>query len=661
MKRNSGLIGPLTNAVITAAPGVFDTFDAYNFRKNGNWPLSFRYNSLSTNSGTILENSVINLTFNTSGFEVSTTLYWNILHITTGNTDFFGSTASGSFTQNAPSNSGGFSIITALIGDTSKSSRTFQIEIRTGSSSGPVVYTSGTFNIPAITSTVSWTVTPVNEGSNTNLQVFLGNVGNYTTYVANISYTGTAGAFDFNNLPSSINIGSGTFTVIYTALADLTTEGTETLTATVRFGASSFLLGNPTLTISDISTNVSATVTPTLTSVNEDGTAVTFNVSTTGFTSGTLYWTVLGISGTLNSADFTQGNIGGSFSITSSAGSFVLNIAADAATEGTETFQVQVRTVSTSGTVVGTSGTITIADTSIGATATIIPTSTSVNEDGTAVTFNVSTTNFTSGTLYYTVLGISGTLNSADFTQPIAGSFSITSSAGSFVLNIAADAATEGTETFQVQVRTVSTSGTVIGTSGTITIADTSLGAVVAWSNPIIATVGSASGTNAGVISNYYRRHIVSFSYTQAEMQAILGTSNVQLYGLRFFVTSVPTYQPYPTYAVGMKNGSFSGAYPGTTGWTIVSDQQTQSFTSGYKEILFPTPFLWTASSDLAIVTAWGQCPSSYSNSGTTRIGAGNLYYGRTDGFGTYTINVDGSGAAVQSGIRPVLEFKLSP
>jgi hypothetical protein len=111
-------------------------------------------------------------------------------------------------------------------------------------------------------------------------------------------------------------------------------------------------------------------VTPSTSSVNE-GSSVSFNVLTTNVSDGTtLYWTLNTVSGTINSSDFVGGATSGSFTITSGTGSVTLNIANDVTTEGTESFQLQVRTDSTSGTVVVTSSTVTINDTSITFSAT---------------------------------------------------------------------------------------------------------------------------------------------------------------------------------------------------------------------------------------------------------------------------------------------------
>ena len=103
------------------------------------------------------------------------------------------------------------------------------------------------------------------------------------------------------------------------------------------------------------------TVTPTVYNVNE-GTGVTFNVTTLGVPNGTtLYWTV-GNTTTTN-ADFVA--ISGTVTINSGAGSFTVTPDADLTTEGAETFTAQLRTGSTSGTIVASSASITVNDTSL--------------------------------------------------------------------------------------------------------------------------------------------------------------------------------------------------------------------------------------------------------------------------------------------------------
>jgi hypothetical protein len=102
-------------------------------------------------------------------------------------------------------------------------------------------------------------------------------------------------------------------------------------------------------------------ITPSTSSVNE-GSTVTFNIAG-GAISTTLYWTLNTVSGTINTSDFTGAAVSGSFATNGSGvGSVALTLANDSATEGTESFQLQVRTGSTSGTILATSSTITIGD-----------------------------------------------------------------------------------------------------------------------------------------------------------------------------------------------------------------------------------------------------------------------------------------------------------
>jgi hypothetical protein len=58
--------------------------------------------------------------------------------------------------------------------------------------------------------------------------------------------------------------------------------------------------------------------------------------------------------------------------------------------------------------------------------------------------------------------------------MPANGSFTITSNAGSFVVNPTADLTTEGAETFTVSIRTGSITGPIVATSSAITVNDTS-------------------------------------------------------------------------------------------------------------------------------------------------------------------------------------------
>lgn len=115
----------------------------------------------------------------------------------------------------------------------------------------------------------------------------------------------------------------------------------------------------------------SLTVSGAVTSVNE-GSSVSFNLTGTDIVDDTFYWTINHI--TTADADFSPAS--GSFSVVSNSGTFTVTTSADLTTEGSQTFTVSVRRVSTSGVIVATSDVlspITINDTSLTPTISISP------------------------------------------------------------------------------------------------------------------------------------------------------------------------------------------------------------------------------------------------------------------------------------------------
>ena len=98
----------------------------------------------------------------------------------------------------------------------------------------------------------------------------------------------------------------------------------------------------------------------------------------------------------------------------------------------------------------------------------ITPVSSSVDE-GNTLTFNVGGENITDGTYYWTIES-----NAGDFTATN-GSFEISNNVGSFTVTPTADSTTEGDDLFAVSIRSDSITGTILQTSSSVTINDTSL------------------------------------------------------------------------------------------------------------------------------------------------------------------------------------------
>lgn len=376
MKRNSGIIGLKKLPEKTGTSGLYDSFDAYNARKSDIWPRSVSYTITNPSSTiTVNQGSTINFEITTTGVPNGEILYYTFTSPSDSST-FTDSSNIGQFTINS-SGIGTFSKTLAVTGVTS--SITFSGNIRVIGYSGTIVAVFPDINIRA----TSWTITPnassINEGGSVFFTVGRTNVDGTNTVYYSISGTNiTTNDFDvpsgsLTGSFSSVDSSSG-FTV--TAKNDAFTEGAESFTASVRALSTSgtILATSSSVGINDTSITVSATVTPNTSSINE-GSTVTFTVNTTGFPSGTLYWSINVISGTVNSSDFTVGSTTGSFSVSSSSGSVALTLTNDTTTEGSEQFQLQVRSGSTSGTVIGTSSTVTINDTSTtpsGGTLTVL-------------------------------------------------------------------------------------------------------------------------------------------------------------------------------------------------------------------------------------------------------------------------------------------------
>ena len=103
----------------------------------------------------------------------------------------------------------------------------------------------------------------------------------------------------------------------------------------------------------------------------------------------------------------------------------------------------------------------------------VSPNASAINE-GDTVTYTITTVGVTNGTtLYWTD---DGTTTGPDFTDNNAsGSFTITSGSGTFSRTLLNDYLTEGTETIIIHIRTGSINGPIVATSGTVSVADTSI------------------------------------------------------------------------------------------------------------------------------------------------------------------------------------------
>ena len=211
--------------------------------------------------------------------------------------------------------------------------------------------------------------TTTSEGGSVNFTLNTFNVGSGTTLYYSTGGSMEAADFSNNSLTGSftiVGVGStaGIATVTRTIANDFNTEGSESFAFVVRTGSTTgpVVATSPNITVADVVASYS--VTPSTTVVNE-GSTVTFTVTTTGVPNSTvLYWTTLQTSGTVSASDFSDNALSGSFTVNSNTGTITRTITSDRSTEGLEAFKIEVRRTSTSGTIVATSDAVVINDTS---------------------------------------------------------------------------------------------------------------------------------------------------------------------------------------------------------------------------------------------------------------------------------------------------------
>ena len=196
----------------------------------------------------------------------------------------------------------------------------------------------------------------------------------------------------------------------------------------------------------------------------------------------------------------------GNFTVNSNTATLEINTAKDGTTDGDKTLAIALDNGESS-----TNVSITDSSQAVGPTYYAYPAAQSINE-GSALTVNVVTTDIANATtLYWTVT------NASDFSTS-SGSFTITSNAGSFTVTPTADEGTEGAENFQVQIRTGSTSGTIVYTTNPITINDTSLTPTADYTFNV-TNVGAGAYTLVGTDQNgAVNGNNVSLTFSQGDL-----------------------------------------------------------------------------------------------------------------------------------------------
>ena len=441
-------------------------------------PPSYTLTQSTTN---VYEGENVSFAVTTSNIGSGTTLYYNVLG-NVSNSDFLDNSLSGSFVIS--NGSGSFSKSIKIDEDYSELVEGVIVNVSSGSTTGSIVGTSNTIfvnNLGQPSYSLGISTTTVNEGGSVNFTINTLNVGAGATLYYSTGGSMEAADFSNNSLTGSFSIigtgaTTGVATVTRTIANDVNTEGNETFTFVVRTTSSSGTVVATSSTITVVDLVPSYSVTPSTNSVNEGG-SVNFTINTLNVGAGaTLYYST---GGSMEAADFSNNSLTGSFSIigtgaTTGVATVTRTIANDVNTEGNETFTFVVRTTSSSGTVVATSSTITVLD--VVPEYSVTPSTNSVNE-GSSVVFTVTTVGIANATvLYWTTLSTLGAISASDFNDAAAsGSFTINNNTGTITRTLASDRFTEGPGQFKLQIRTASTSGTIVAASNEVTINDTSV------------------------------------------------------------------------------------------------------------------------------------------------------------------------------------------
>jgi len=149
MKRNSGIIGNKKEpTVFDGSSGVFDLHDQYIEKRNNTWPNTFKYLSCTESTSTVSEGNTVTFTVTTEALPAESLLYYTISTVsgtTMDAADFGGTAISNSFDHNDNSTVLSFTLTAEYPGDVESNS--FKLQIRTGSTSGPIQLESGTVTV----------------------------------------------------------------------------------------------------------------------------------------------------------------------------------------------------------------------------------------------------------------------------------------------------------------------------------------------------------------------------------------------------------------------------------------------------------------------------------------------------------------------------------
>jgi len=324
--------------------------------------------SVTPSTTVIDEGKSISFVINTEEVASGTILYYTLSGNVTSN-DFTDNTLYGSVTviDFGSGNATGTVTKVMSLDLVTEGDEQFVFELRTNSTSGPIVATSSTVTIKNVNPTfnITQTATTIEEGqpvtfniSTTKIvngtELFFTTIGNVTE--SDFSDTSLSGSFAIINFGGDNGIGAFTRTTTF----DFISSQNKQFQVQIRVNSTQGIVVGTSNTITINSKQPTYTITPSTTSVNE-GQSVTFTISTNVPNGSVLYYTTLG---NVSASDFDDASLSGPITINSGSANILKETVRDRKTDGDEDFAIQLRVGSVTGTVVATSEFVKIKDTS---------------------------------------------------------------------------------------------------------------------------------------------------------------------------------------------------------------------------------------------------------------------------------------------------------
>jgi hypothetical protein len=559
----------------------------------------------------------------------------------------------------------------------SEGAENFLINLRTGSTTGPIVATSATVTINDTSLTraysISTSTTSIYEGNTVTFNVTTSNVRNGTAL-----YWTTTGSGSLAYYPAAITnsawisflntyavwngqVGPG-ITTNYTYAVYFPETANYYFEAAVDDVGSLSLDGVIVVNTPQFNIVYSASKqvergwhTITITATDIPGGAAGFAARITDSLSNTVWTTRSAYNPNVNASDFVDGTLTGIVTINSNVGTISRPLTMnDGNSTPNSRFRIELRNDSFISPVVATSNEVEMIDDPEDRPPTYSVTANriSVDENG-SVSYTVTTTNVPNNTiLYWSISGVSA----SDFTDnTLTGTVVINNNLGSIFRTVTPDFITEGTEAFTLYLRANSTSGSIVATSQSVTVNDTTKTptyavtadkTTVTESETVIFSISTSNvptGTTLYWSTLSMQNDTNASDFTDNTMTGSFVVNNNSATVIRTLVANDGNSVPNDKFRLQIRTGSITGTVVATSSTieiidnpddlpktynvipsrTTVSEGSSVEFTVNTTNIVNGTTLYWSAHGVSAADFSDGDTNGSFtisSNTGTATV-----------------------------------------